>query len=80
MSSKTFHMSVDIMGFLAHYKKKSMSGMMLSDDGKLLSDREARAEIQKALSKGHKLLPTHKCEGFDPFEKGCPGHETTEED
>lgn len=47
---------------------------MTDDEGKQLSDTEARAEIAKLQAKGHKLIPTGDCEGFDPFGGGCPGH------
>jgi hypothetical protein len=44
------------------------------DNGKTLSDKEARAEIAKLQALGHKLIPSGDCEGFDPFGGGCPGH------
>lgn len=49
----------------------------LEKDGKVLSDKEARAELQSLLDQGHKLLPTvsaEECPDFDVFGGGCPGH------
>ena len=44
------------------------------DDGRELSDKEAREAIAELQAKGHKLIPSSDCEGFDPFGGGCPGH------
>lgn len=71
------HMSANIEGMLRNFKRKSMKGL-IEDNGRLLSDKEARAELQRLQSLGHKLMPCGDCEGFDPFEKGCPGHEITD--
>jgi hypothetical protein len=68
-----FHMSVNIEGLLRYHKRKKIT-IMTDDDGNFLSDKEARAELARLQALGHKLLPTADCEGFDPFEKGCPGH------
>lgn len=48
---------------------------MEDDDGRPVSDREARAYLAECQAKGWKLIPCGNCEGFDPFEHGCPGHE-----
>ena len=49
---------------------------MNKDDGTPATDEEARAEIARLLALGHKLMPcSNKCEGFDPFGGGCPGHD-----
>lgn len=68
------HMSANIEGMLRHYKGKKMK-FMEDDNGRPLSDKEARAEIARLQALGHKLIPCGNCEGFDPFDKGCPGHE-----
>ena len=52
---------------------------MNDDNGKKMSDKQAREEIARLQALGHKLIPTADCEGFDPFEHGCPGHEMPEE-
>lgn len=69
------HMSVNIQGLLDNYKGKKIN-IFNDDNGKQLSDAEARAEIAKLQGLGHKLIccSGSECEGFDPFEKGCPGH------
>lgn len=75
---KKRHMSVNLEGMLRNYKGKKIN-VMEDDDGRILTDKEARAEIARLQALGHKLMPTNKnCEGFDPFEKGCPGHEVKE--
>ncbi len=74
------HMSVNIEGLLKQYKRKKIT-FFEDDNGKRLSDSEARAEISRLLSLGHKLIPTSKeCEGFDPFGGGCPGHLVEDDD
>jgi len=66
-------MSCNIEGLLRNYKGKKIT-FMTDDNGKQLSDTEARAEIAKLQAKGHKLIPSADCEGFDPLGGGCPGH------
>lgn len=66
-------MSTNIEGLLRNMKGKKIN--FLSDDnGNELSDKDARLEIAKLQAKGHKLIPSGNCEGFDPFGGGCPGH------
>ena len=46
------------------------------ENGKPLSDAEARIELNKLLEAGHTVMPVGTdCEGFDVFGGGCPGHE-----
>jgi len=47
---------------------------MTDDFGNELTDKQARSEIAALQIKGHKLIPSGDCEGFDPFGGGCPGH------
>lgn len=72
------HMSVNINGFLAAYKNKSMKGLIIDDDGKYMSDGEVRLYLHNCQVKGWKKLPMGDCDGFDHFGGGCPGHESTE--
>lgn len=44
------------------------------ENGKPISDKEARENLRLELSKGHKLFPVGDCYRFDPIEKGCLGH------
>ena len=69
-------MSVNLEGLLRNYTRKKIN-IMEDDDGRVLSDIEARNEIARLQSLGHKLMPTGECEGFDPFGGGCPGHPVT---
>lgn len=67
------HLSTNIEGMLRQMKGKKIN--FLSDDnGKELSDKEARLAIAELQAKGHKLIPSADCYGFDPFGGGCPGH------
>ncbi len=67
-------MSVSIDGLLRNYKRRKIN-FMEDDNGRPMTDKEARAEIARLQSLGHKLIPTADCAGFDPFGGGCPGHE-----
>ncbi len=72
-------MSVNLEGLLRNYKGKKIN-IMQDDDGRTLSDAEARIHIHNLQVQGHKYMCcSANCEGFDPFDKGCPGHEKTEE-
>ena len=70
-------MSIDIQGFLEHYRKRSMRGLVIKDDGTPMTDAEARQYLYDHLLQGHKLLPMcdeKECPDFDYFGGGCPGH------
>lgn len=71
-------MSVNIEGMLRHYKGKKIT-FCEDDQGRPMTDQQARIWISECQSKGWKLLPTADCEGFDPFGKGCPGHPLPDE-
>ena len=71
------HMSVNIRGMLDYCRRKSMAGLIIDDEGRALSDKEAREYLYDHLEKGHKVLPmcdTDECPDFDYFGGGCPGH------
>lgn len=66
---------MNIAGALRNYGKKSMKGLLTDDNGKEMTDKEVREYLNECLAKGWKLLPSSsKCEGFDHFGGGCPGH------
>jgi hypothetical protein len=68
------HMSLNLQGLLNNYRKRKIN-FIDGDDGKRLSDTEARKSIAVLLAKGHKLIScSNECVGFDPFGGGCPGH------
>lgn len=67
------HMAVNIEGMLRFHHRKKIT-VMEDDNGRRLSDYEARKYLQECLAKGYKLMPNSECDGFDPFGKGCPGH------
>jgi hypothetical protein len=67
-------MSVNLEGLLRNYKMRKIN-IIEDDNGRTLSDKEARTEIARLQALGHKLMScSNECEGFDPFGKGCPGH------
>lgn len=73
------HTAINLKGFLHAYKRKKIN-IMEDDNGKIVSDKVAREHIQSLIDQGHKLMCcSNECEGFDPFEKGCPGHACKEE-
>ena len=75
---KTIHMSMSIEGALRNFGKKSMAGLITEDNGAEWTDKMVRDYLQECLSKGWKKIPIGDCEGFDYFDKGCPGHEIKE--
>ena len=79
MATTKRHMSVNIECLLRIYQRKKIT-FMQDNDGNRMSDKQARIEIAKLQSLGHKLIPTANCEGFDPFGGGCPGHPLFSED
>lgn len=80
MAASIHHMSVNLEGLLRNYKRKKIN-IMQDDNGRTLSDAEARLHIHNLIAQGHKLMScSSNCEGFDPFEKGCPGHKIKEDE
>lgn len=70
-------MSTNIEGLLRNMKGRKI--MFIEDEnGKAMTDKEARKELADLQSKGYKLIPSSQCEGFDPFGGGCPGHPVDE--
>lgn len=68
------HMSASLQGMLDNSRNRKIN-YIDGDDGKRLSDKEARKAIAELLAKGHKLMScSNECVGFDPFGGGCPGH------
>ena len=72
------HLSTSIEGLLRNMKGKKIN-FFEDDNGRVMSDKQARAEIAKLQALGHKLIPSADCEGFDPFGGGCPGHKISED-
>jgi len=71
------HASCNIEGLLRNYKGKKIN-FLDGDDGRALSDAEARQGLAEMQALGHKLIGN--CEGFDPFGGGCPGHPVIEDE
>lgn len=66
-------MCTNIAGLLRNTKGKNIN--FLSHKGRMLTDKEARAALAELQAKGHKLIGSDDCVGFDPFGGGCPGHD-----
>lgn len=76
--TRKIHMSINIIGLLNQYKRKRID-FFEHDDGKRMTDADARSELKRRMDLGHKLIcVSNDCDGFDPFEKGCPGHPIVE--
>lgn len=73
MANIIHHMSCSIEGLLRNYRRRKIT-FLTDDKGNMMTDKEARAELARLQALGHKYIPSCGCEGFDPFEKGCPGH------
>lgn len=71
-------MSTNIDGMLRNMKGKKIN-FLDDDNGQQMSDKEARLTIAELKAKGHKLIPSGDCIGFDPFGGGCPGHPVIED-
>lgn len=71
------HMGINIQGMLEYYRRRSMRGLIINDDGKPMTDTEARQYLYNHLKQGHSVLPMcddKECPDFDYFGGGCPGH------
>lgn len=79
MSRTTYHMCIDVRGFLLHAKPREYKGLFRDDSGRVLSPEEAKAQLLDELALGHEKIPCGPCEGFD-YVKGCPGHVVSESD
>ena len=72
-------MGCNIDGLLRNTKGKKIT-FLEDDNGRQLSDKEARQFLDECKGKGWKLFGSSECEGFDPFGGGCPGHEIIEDE
>ncbi len=71
---QTRHLCTNIEGLLRNYKGRKIK-IFSDENGNLIPDKEVRKNLAELQAKGHKLIPSANCEGFDPFGGGCPGHE-----
>jgi len=69
------HCCADIEGMLRFYNKPgSLEGVFTNNEnGRKLSDDEAREYLHACLDKGWKVLPMGGCDNFD-YQTGCKGH------
>lgn len=68
------HLCTNIEGLLRNMKGRKMDGLFDDENGMAMSDKEIRNNLSEEQAKGHKLIGSADCEGFDPFGGGCPGH------
>ncbi len=73
--SRSIHMRLDIRGALLNWENRMFENMFKTNDGRTMTGREAKLQLMDELAKGHNYIPYGDCPGFDPVEKGCPGHE-----
>lgn len=72
--TRTFHMGTNIAGLLRNMRGRKIN-FISDDNGRMMSDKEARANLALLQAKGHRLIGSGDCDGFDPFGGGCPGHD-----
>lgn len=71
----TYHMRQSIACCLRNNRIGTID-FLEDGEGNLLSDADARVELNKLLEMGHTVMPVgDDCKGFDVFGSGCPGHE-----
>jgi len=75
MGNKSFHLCMDIKGFLMRASKREYKNLFTSDDGRTMSPDEAKRELLDRLSKGENFIPFGNCDNFDPVKDRCRGHE-----
>lgn len=74
-----FHMSMSIAGAIKNFKRRSMKGLLVDENGREMSNTEVRAYLAECQAKGWKKIPCGQCEGFNHFGDGCPGHPIPDE-
>jgi len=85
MSSKTFHVNLDVRGAIRNgywrkYADWSLVGHAVKEDGSLMDSDEILNELLDHVAAGHRVIPIGPaCEGFS-YEDGCPGHLVETED
>jgi len=68
------HLCTDIRGMLNNHRRKgSLKGVFIDENGRGLSDEEARDYLYDCLTKGWKVIPCGDCDNFD-YQTGCKGH------
>lgn len=72
-----YHLCLDVRGFLMNAKKRDYKGMFRHDDGRPMSQEEAKRGLLDELAKGHVKIPMAPCDNFD-WEHGCLGHPAVE--
>jgi protein gp37 len=64
-----YHVCADVAGML---RNRSFRGLA-DNDGRPMAPAAAKAELERLLANGVKLIPSGGCNDFNP-EKGCRGH------
>ena len=59
--------------------KKEWQKVFLKEDKTQYTWKNFRKELLKLKEKDYKLIPGFGCNNFDPFEKGCLGHNNQQE-
>lgn len=68
------HMTINIAGILSpRWSRKSLRGLFEDENGRLLSNAEARIMLADMLKEGKRYFPVGDCQNFD-YQTGCPGH------
>jgi hypothetical protein len=70
-SGMRYHMCLDIRGAITRGLLKGFQ----HDDGREMTEDEAREALFDELAKGRKVIPLSACDNFD-YQDGCQGHPT----
>ena len=73
--TKNYHVCLDVRGALLNWTDRQMKGLLLHDDGRKMSAREARLALMDEIAKGHAVIPCSPCDNFDYSGPGCMGHD-----
>lgn len=77
MTARSYHMALDVRGFLMRAKRREYKNMLKHESGRPMTEDEAKMALLDELAKGHEFIPYGKCDNFD-FKSGCLGHDVPE--
>jgi len=64
-----YHLCMSIKGALLNWNDAEMKGIF-EDDGRVLSNTEAKSMLMDLLADGHKVIPAGECDSFDKIAGG----------
>jgi hypothetical protein len=70
----TYHLCLDVKGFLTTAKKSQYRRMLKHLDGRYMTPDEVKSALLDELARGHLVIPVGECTNFDFSRGGCLGH------